>query len=485
MSWTEVFGQVWPYAVGGLSVLLSILASTHAVLYKRDPRSAVLWAGLAWLLPLGGAVLYFVLGVNRIRRRALQLRTPGERPARPDSDAACSPAALAGRLPEKARHLTTLAGLVDKVVGRPLLGGNAVEPLVNGDAAYPAMLEAIAGAGRSIALSTYIFDGDVVGREFARALGAAARRGVQVRVLVDATGLRYSWPTILSRLRREGVPHARFLPAFPFGRLLTVNLRNHRKLLVVDGRVGFTGGLNIRAGHWLARRPRHPVQDLHFRLRGPVVSQLQQVFAEDWQFTTGETLAGEDWFPPLECEGPVFARGIPDGPDEDFEALRWTLLGALATAQRSVRVMTPYFLPDAALISALNLAALRGVTVDLLLPAHNNLPFVHWASQAHWWQVLERGCRLWLTPPPFDHSKLFLVDDCWALVGSTNWDPRSLRLNFEFNVECYDPALAWRLSAWFEERRRAARPVTLAEVDARPFLIRLRDGMARLLTPYL
>lgn len=481
----ENLGHAWPYAVAGLSVGLSVLASVHALLFKRDPRSAALWVGLVWLLPLGGAALYFVLGVNRIRRRALRLRGAEAPPLRPVPDAACPANNLAEQLPAHARHLATLATLMDKVVGRPLLAGNQLEPLVNGDAAFPAMLEAIAGARHSLALSTYIFDRDEAGRAFARALGAAVRRGVAVRVLVDATGLRYSWPSILRTLRREGVPYARFLPAFPFGRVLTLNLRNHRKLLVVDGRLGFTGGLNLRVGHWLGKQPAHPVQDLHFRVAGPVVAQLQEAFAEDWQFTTGEVLEGAAWFPPLSCAGPVFARGISDGPDEDFEVLRWTLLGALAVARESVRVMTPYFLPDAALISALNLAALRGVTVDLVLPGRNNLPFVHWASQAHWWQVLERGCRLWLTPPPFDHSKLFIVDDCWTLIGSTNWDPRSLRLNFEFNVECYDPALAGRLAAWFDERRRQARAVTLAEVDARPFPVRLRDGLARLLTPYL
>lgn len=481
----EGLARFWPHAVAGLSVTLSLLASGHAILFKRDPRSAVLWAGLAWLLPLAGAVLYFVLGVNRIRRRALLLRGGDLRASAPPAAAPCTPGEMAQLLPENLRHLAQLAALTDKVVGRPLLAGNRLEPLVNGDAAYPAMLEAIAAARHSVALSTYIFDRDEAGRAFARALGEAVRRGVAVRVLIDATGLRYSWPSILGDLRREGVPCARFLPAFPFGRLLAINLRNHRKLLVVDGRTGFTGGLNLRVGHWLAKRPAHPVQDLHFRVEGPVVAQLQEVFAEDWRFTTGEVLTGEAWFPSLDCAGPVFARGIPDGPDEDFETLRWTLLGALAVARDSVRVMTPYFLPDAALISALNLAALRGVRVDIVLPGQNNLPFVHWASQAHWWQVLERGCRLWLSPPPFDHSKLFLVDDAWALVGSTNWDPRSLRLNFEFNLEAYDPALAGRLAAWFDARRQQARPVTLAEVDARPTAVRLRDGLARLLTPYL
>ncbi len=481
----ELAARLWPYVVAGLSVGLSLLASGHAILYKRDPRSAMLWTGLAWLLPLVGGVLYFMLGVNRIRRRALRLRPDPARPPRSQAPEGCPAEALAEHLPPPRRHLTTLAALVDRVVSRPLVPGNRLEPLVNGDAAYPAMLEAMAAARHSIALSTYIFDRDEAGLAFARALGTAVKRGVAVRVLIDATGLRYSWPSILGDLRRAGVPCARFLPAFPFGRLLTINLRNHRKLLVVDGRVGFTGGLNIRIGHCVNRAPRHPVRDLHFRVEGPVVAQLQEAFVEDWRFTTGEALEGEAWFPPLRCAGPVFARGIPDGPDEDFEVLRWTLLGALAVARESVRVMTPYFLPDAALISALNLAALRGVAVDLLLPGQNNLPFVHWASQAHWWQVLERGCRLWLSPPPFDHSKLFVVDDCWALIGSTNWDPRSLRLNFEYNVECYDPTLAGQLAAWFDARRRAARPVSLAEVDARPLPIRLRDGLARLLTPYL
>jgi cardiolipin synthase len=216
-----------------------------------------------------------------------------------------------------------------------------------------------------------------------------------------------------------------------------------------------------------------------------VVTQLQEVFADDWLFTTGESLRGEAWFPPSTRAGSVLARGVTDGPDEDFEKLRWTLLGALSIARYSVRIVTPYFLPDPALISALNLAALRGVAVDIVLPARNNLSFVHWASRAMWWQVLEHGCRIWLTPPPFDHSKLMLVDGCWVLLGSANWDPRSLRLNFEFNLECYDAELAQQLEALVASKLKAARPVTLAEVDGRPLPARLRDGLARLLTPYL
>src|SRR4030095_14267471 len=188
----------------------------------------------------------------------------------------------------------------------------------------------------------------------------------------------------------------------------------------------------------------------------------------------GESLQGETWFPELDRMGPAAARAIADGPDEDPDPLRWTIQAALAAALRSVKIMTPYFLPDQALISALNLAALRGVQIELILPEKNNLPVVGWASQAMWWQVLDHGCRIWLSRPPFDHTKLMVVDDYWSLVGSANWDARSLRLNFELDVECYDAALAAQLMSLFDRRRETAREITLAQVDGRPLPIRLR-----------
>jgi cardiolipin synthase len=266
---------------------------------------------------------------------------------------------------------------------------------------------------------------------------------------------------------------------------MSMNMRTHRKILVADGRVGFTGGMNIRVGHCLQRQPPNPVQDVHFRVQGPVVTQLQEVFTDDWLFTTGEALRGDSWFPKTESAGQVLARGVTDGPDENFEKFLWTLLGALSIARYSVRIMTPYFLPDPAVVSALNLASMRGVQVDIILPSRINLPFVLWASRAMWSQVLQHGCRIWLTPPPFDHSKLMLVDDCWVLLGSANWDSRSLRLNFEFNLECYDTELTQRLDQWFETKRKCAHFVTMEEVNGRTLPARLRDGIARLLTPYL
>ena len=475
----------WHIVFAGLALLLSVAASGHAVLYKRDSRSAIAWVGFIWLVPLVGAALYFVFGVNRLRRQAMLLRQSLERYRAHETQPECPPEELHRHLPGHTGHLNMLVRVVGGVVGRPLLPGNRLEPLLNGDEAFPAMLEAIRQARQTVSFCTYIFDRDEVGLVFARALGEAARRGVEVRVLIDAMGIRYSWPTILRTLRHEGVRHARFLPALAVWHLMSMNLRTHRKILVADGRLGFTGGMNIRVGHCLRRHPRSPVQDIHFRVRGPVVTQLQEVFADDWLFTTGESLRGDAWFPKPEMAGQVLARGVPDGPDEDFEKLRWTLLGALSIARYSVRIVTPYFLPDPAVVSALNLAAMRGVRVDIILPAKSNLRVVRWASRAMWWQVLEHGCRIWLTPPPFDHSKLMIVDGCWVLLGSANWDARSLRLNFEYNLECYDMDLARQLKELVEIKRKAAHLVTLQEMDGRPLPVRLRDGIARLLTPYL
>ncbi len=277
-----------------------------------------------------------------------------------------------------------------------------------------------------------------------------------------------------------------FNPPLVPARLHALNLRNHRKILLVDGELGFTGGLNIDQHYWRPERPAEAFRDLHFRLRGPVVTQLAEVFANDWQFATGEALRGRAWFSSGSRNlGPTAARAIEAGPDESFERLRWAMIGGLNAAQRSVRVLTPYFVPDATLISALSAAALRGVEVDIVLPGKSNQPYVQWAAFGQLWQVLERGCRVWLGSGAFDHSKLLVVDGAWTLLGSANWDARSLRLNFELDVECYCTDLGARMDALIEAKRAAARLVTLAQIDARPLAVKLRDGVARLFAPYL
>lgn len=465
-------------ALGLSALVVSLIASGHVVLHKRDVRSALGWIGLIWLAPFSGAIAYAVLGVNRIRRRARALRHP-EPLAAPEERPPPAPLAPA------AEHLWPLVRLADAVVRRPLVAGNAVELLPGGGRAYPAMLAAIEGARRSVTFSTYIFDRGEVGDTFAGALERAHARGVQVRVLIDAIGVRYHWPPVHWRLRRAGVRTELFLPRLSPAWLPFVNLRNHRKVLVVDGLMGFTGGMNVRDAFVPGPRRIAPHMDLQVRIEGPVVAHLQGAFAEDWEFTTRETLEGSAFFPPIPAAGPVVARGVADGPDEDFEAIRLLLLGALAAARRRVRVVTPYFLPDSPLVTALNVTAMRGVEVDVVLPERSNLPLVHWAQMAQLWQVLERGCRVWLSPRPFDHTKAMTVDGAWSLVGSSNWDPRSLRLNFELDVEAYDPELAARVDALIDARLRAARPLTQADLDRRPLIVKLRDGVARLLSPYL
>ena len=466
-------------ALAIMSVVLAFGSAGHALLWKRDPRSTLGWIGISLTLPLFGALFYWSFGVNRVRRTAVKFVFTGKRLG---SSGAFRAAPPAFPVDTGSDHLHELRVLADKVTRRPLLPGNAVRTLVNGEAAYPPMLEAIESAKHSVHLSTYIFDSDGAGREFIRALDAAALRGVSVRVIIDALGEKYSWPRART-LFRGPVKVGRFLP---LRRGLYMNLRTHRKVLVVDGSTGFTGGMNLGDRHMVTRVSRAgPVHDLHFEVRGPVVSDLQKVFLEDWYFCTREMHDDERCFPHIPEVGEASARVIDDGPDEPARKLHWMILGALNCATRKVRIMTPYFIPDRSLLAALGTAALRGVQVQLLLPEKNNIPLMHWAARSYLWELLPYGIEIRYQPPPFVHSKLFLVDDLWSLIGSANLDPRSLRLNFELNVEVYDDATARALAAHFDESWARSRRVTMDELDSRGLASRLRDGAAKLLSPYL
>lgn len=473
-DWVEIIG---PRVLVAINVALSILASVHVVLHKRHSRAVAGWLGLIWLAPLVGLVVYLVLGMNRIRRTAAELRRDAQARGVPERVApdTVPPGAVE---PE----LQTLERFIAPIAMRPMTFGNRVEVLDDGDAAYPAMLEAIGAAQRSITMLTYIFDAGSVSNRFVAALSEARQRGVQVRVLVDAIGNLYSFPAPFYRLQRLGVRVARFLPTY---KLQWFNLRNHRKLLIVDGALAFTGGLNIRDAHLIAQTGPGATRDTHFCVRGPVVPTLQEIFAEDWAFSTGEILEGAPWFVPVPEAGQVALRAISDGPDADFETLLWSLLGALACARRSVRVLTPYFLPDSELATALGVAAMRGVQVDVVVPRRSNQRLVDWACRAVVQPLLERGVRVWWQSEPFDHGKLMVVDDAWSLFGSANWDARSLRLNFELVLEAYDRDLARVLAERIDARLDTAQPASLEALQAASTLVRVRDGMARVLMPYL
>ena len=479
------FADLWPIIVSVAYVIGAVWVTVDAVLRKRHVPAIIGWVGLAWLVPVVGALAYFLLGINRIRRSVTAMNRRVESVAHGDACGSRFGALQREVLDQRYPGFAGLDRLGERVTRNPLLEGNRVEPLQDGDAAFPAMLASIDAARTSVTLATYIFDNDDAGRAFQDALVRARGRGVEVRVLIDDVGARYTRPTMIRMLRAAGVPVAAFLPTRIPRLFQYANLRNHRKILVVDGRVGFTGGINIRAGHWLARRPAHPVRCLHFRVDGPVVADMQRAFAIDWAFSTGERLRGERWFSPAEGCGSVAARGVPDGPDADLDNLLQIIVGALSVATRRARIVTPYFLPDSVLLRAVQVAALRGVEVDIVLPGRSNVPLMDWAMTPQLPELIEKGCRIHLAPPPFDHTKLFVVDGTWSLIGSTNWDARSLRLNFEYNLECYDRDLAARLDAIIDAKLANARPLGLAELESRVFPARLRDGLARLLSRYL
>lgn len=454
---------------------ISILAALHAVMTKRDPRSAAGWAALILLTPFGGAILYWLLGINRIERKAKKIyKQDGLRPDSPDE-------APPTELPENLRNL---CALTRKVVGMPLRHGNQVDVLINGDEAYPAMLKSIREAKNSIHLSTFIFDNDEAGADFLEALREASERGVETLVLIDDIGSRYSFPTIFRKFKKTKVIAKRFHKVVLPWSLSYSQLRSHRKLLIIDNESAFLGGMNIRIDHVLSRaKENKKTSDLHFRVKGPIIEDLFKIFAQDWKFSVKETLPRPSFR--IDNLGQSLMRVSPSGPHENQNQLRWSLLGAINSAKTSLSVLTPYFLPDQELLSALGAASLRGVKVEIILPQKNNHALAHWACMGNLWQVLETGCEVYFSQGPFDHSKLLIVDEYFTFFGSGNWDARSFRLNFELNVECYDPALASELYKIFTLKRSVSRRLTNNELKERSFPVKMRDALARLLTPYL
>jgi cardiolipin synthase len=456
-----------------IGLVLAIGVTIHILLHKREVASAVGWIGLVWFAPIFGAISYLMFGVNRVSRRARLLR--------PQDSTDSSP--FAQRSPGLDDDLDALRRGIGRITGRPLVAGATVEAYQNGDAAYPPMLAAITAAKVSVAMSSYIFQDDLWGGRFIDALAGAKARGVAVRVLIDGIGGGWLRSPAYYRLRRRGVTAARFMHSALPWRMPFVNLRSHKKILVADGLVGFTGGMNIADENVMATRPKMPVQDLHFRIEGPVVSQLARAFAEDWAFVTNEELEANAWSPEVSPRPGPLARVIDSGPDEDVQKVEFAMLQAVSCARTSIAVMTPYFLPDERLVTALSLAAMRGVAVDVVVPAKSNHVLVDWATRTNIGPLLSDGVRIWRNPPPFDHTKLMVVDQEWCLIGSCNWDIRSFRLNFELCMELYDPNLATTLTALMECHR--GRALTQADLDARWLPARIRDAGARLMLPYL
>jgi cardiolipin synthase len=468
-----------------LLFFISFLSSFHAILHKRDSRAAFGWIVTCFVLLGFGPILYWLFGTNRIRTHAQSMfrrgywnhRTKTER----DHWYNCLPA---NHRYYKNDYLGILQ-VSDKVTRRPLMMGNRLETFHLGEEVFQRMITSITKAEKFVYLCSYIFEVGEIGVEIIKALDIAKKRGVQIRVLVDAFGEIYSSPKVDKLLSGYGIKFSKFLPLSLSLNSLHFNLRNHRKMLVVDGKTAFLGGMNIRDRHLSDYLPKkNRIADIHFQIDGPVVMELQEAFLEDWYFATSESLP---WYASKNhvVSGDSVCRAISGGPNEDFEKIEWIILGAISSARKSIQIMTPYFVPDRILISALNTAALRGVEVEVIVPKFNNLIFVDWASQALFWELLEKGVKIYYQPAPFAHSKLFIIDQTYSLIGSSNWDSRSLRLNFELDLEVYDANFSETLVKHFENTKEKSQPVTLQDVNKKHWLVQSRNSFMKLFTPYL
>lgn len=463
-----------------LHISLSILTSLHVLLFKENERTSLAWIGLVILSPFIGSLFYWLFGINRIKRLAQRkhpasgkqgFRKQEKRHKTQSFPIKWQPAVTAGYNIHPVNYLT----------------GNSVQPLFNGDNAYPAMLQSINDAKRNVILSSYIFKYDALGRQFVEALTKAHQRGVTVRVLLDGIGIGYSWHKSDQALKKFGVKTARFLPTNSITSIRFINLRNHRKILCVDGEVGYIGGMNISQNN-VVSSSKHPIDDVQFKVTGAVLDQISQVFIEDWFFATNELIK----FPSykankqvISAEQSVVARVIQDGPDEDHNKTHWTLINALACAQKSVKIMTPYFIPDQTLMDSLHAAALRGVSIEIIVPLRSNILFVDWVMEANFCRIMRHGIRIYKNKRPFDHSKIVIIDDIWSFIGSTNWDARSLEFNFEINLECFDSNLNNQLKTYFAVKKQNATAVVATEMAQLPIYRKIRNNLFRLFSPYL
>jgi cardiolipin synthase len=375
--------------------------------------------------------------------------------------------------------------VMSSLLGPGMLAGNRVTTLLNGDQVFPAMLDAIRGARRSITFETYIYWSGEVGRQFAEALSERARAGVKTHVLLDWVGSGKMEASMLDDMEQAGVEIVRYRPLRWYN-LDRLNNRTHRKLLIVDGIVGFTGGIGV-ADHWLgnAQSPDH-WRDSHFRAEGPVVAQLQAAFMDNWIESQGRILDGPDYFPPLDPVGPHYAQTFRSSPSEGSASMRLMYLLAIAAAAKHIRIANAYFVPDSLVVDMLVQARERGVDVEIIVPGPVlDAQIVRRASRARWGPLLQAGVKIYEYQPTMYHTKVMVVDDVWSSVGSTNFDDRSFRLNDEANLNVLDAAFGAEQVRVFEADRARSRRITLEEWAARPFTERVQERFASLIKSQL
>jgi len=477
------------YLLGGLAALAGFVwavgCAVHALLHKKDSQAALAWVACIFFLPFFGTLAYTFFGVSRANSLAARLLDEAAQwQARSELALDQALAAEADTEYPVCDSDCPAACVGLSITERPFLRGNHLELLKNGEEAYPAMLAAIDAAQHMVCLSTYIFKGDQTGRAFADALGRAAERGVDVRLIIAGMGgVLYSLRKPWKKLQARGVKVGMFLPPRLWPPMLCLNLRTHRKVLTCDGEVAFTGGMNI-GDHHLVRLPKKGrVQDVHFLCRGPVAAHLEEAFLMDWAFVSQTTTAPQNSV--AAEQGSTQCRLVFDGLGRSREDIHELICGVISAAKARVTIFTPYFIPPRELTGALISAAQRGVQVDIILPEKNNLFYVHHASRHIQSHLAGKAIRLWYQPAPFAHTKLLMVDDSYALFGSANLDPRSLFLNFELNVEAVDSAFRAQLDAYAAEVLLRSRRLLPEDYDKRHLPARLFDAACWLLSPYI
>jgi cardiolipin synthase len=470
------------------------LVTFHCLQRRCNASATLLWIFAAWSFPVIGPLIYLGFGIDRVGDRGYLKFLADEHLLQKRRGAgAAAPQAywhnLTGAPAENEFQREFNRTLDALLPDHPALSGNRITPLVSGDEAYPRLLDAIRSAQKHIHLQSFIIANDTISREFMDALAAKAREGVQVRLLYDRFGS--TWALFGGLFRRaRGLPNfqvAGWTQANPLKRQFQINLRNHRKLLIIDGTLGFFGGINLHDEN-LSRPGRPAIRDYHFEAQGPIVQELQYSFLHDWHFITDEppeTLLTSDFFPPTQPVGDLTARFVSSGPSTSEDLAVECIFNSIVLAKKQVLAVTPYFVPPVDILRALRSAALRGVDVRLIVPKKNNHRYAGYASRALYEELLLAGVRIYERRPPFIHAKALVIDGGFALIGTANLDVRSLHLNYETSVAVYSASFADALKELLHEEINNSREVYLADWQRRPLRRRLLENLAALMSPVL
>lgn len=474
----------WTPTVSLVAGYLVTLALIPCVLMtkRRPPHSTIAWILTITVLPYLGGVLFLFFGMNRVERRRQMKQAAARSLARqfPSLSAyALAPDQPLGDLESR------LIRLVHQADGTVSTAGNRIEVIADTNVTLRRIEEAILAANESVHLEYYIWRPDATGTRLRDLLVDKARAGVRVRFLYDGFGSLWLTRRFLRPMQDAGIDVASFLPGQSLRERWSINLRNHRKVVVVDGRVGFTGGMNI-GDEYLGRNRKFGYwRDTHLQLQGPAVLQLQQVFAEDWYYATGEELIDPERYPPPSETGDVCAQVVSGGPDRDWPTFHALLFTAINEARERVTLTTSYFVPTDALLLALETAAWRGVRVRLLLAGRSAHYWTVLAGRSYYDSLLDAGVEIHEYRRGILHAKTLTVDGHWAFVGTPNFDARSLLLNFEVGVSLFDAGLAAELDAHFEADVRHARQIRPELWRRRALRHVLSENLCRVFAPVL